>query len=187
MVRDALRTDVPAITRIMNQGIDETTCTLEIDHKTEGERAAWMAARGPRHPVIVAVAPEAGAGRAAPEAGAVPEPEVGAVPEHPTGILGWASLNVFRPQPGYDGVADISVYIDRDVRGRGIGRQLLDELERRARSIGFHKLVLAAMPDNERGRALYTRVGFMLVGTYGEQGFRDGVWRDVIIMEKLLG
>jgi L-amino acid N-acyltransferase YncA len=86
----------------------------------------------------------------------------------------------------YDHVADFSVYVERERRGQGIGRQLLDRLVDRARAIGFHKMVLAAMPYNAAGIALYSRVGFSRVGVYHEQGHLDGKWVDVVIMEKLL-
>jgi L-amino acid N-acyltransferase YncA len=160
-LREASPSDAAEISRILNQGIEESTSTLETEPKTVAEREAWLAGRGPRHPVIVAV-DEAGT------------------------IWGWGSLNAFKPRTAYDHVADFSVYVDRAARGRGIGKLMLVDLERRARAIGFHKLVLAAMPENEAGLHLYTGRGFSVVGTYREQGFRDGVWRDVLLMEKIL-
>ncbi len=47
-------------------------------------------------------------------------------------------------------------------------------------------MVLAALPFNAAGRALYERMGFVTVGVYREQGRLDGKWADVVIMEKLL-
>ena len=160
-LRDATLADLPALTRILNDGIEESNSTLEIELKTVAERETWFRAHGPRHPVIVAVDEE---GR----------------------IHGWGSLNAFNPRAVYDHVADFSVYVAREARGTGIGKLMLVELERRARSIGYHKMVLAAMPENEAGLRLYKGCGFTVVGTYREQGFRDGVWRDVLIMEKIL-
>jgi phosphinothricin acetyltransferase len=160
-LRDATLADVPAITRILNEGIADRNTTLEIELKTIAQRDAWFRARGPRHPVVVAV-------------------------DASGDVLGWGSLNQFNPRAVYDHVADFSVYVAREARGTGIGTLMLAELERRARSIGYHKMVLAAMPENEAGLRLYTRCGFAVVGTYHEQGFRDGVWRDVLIMEKIL-
>jgi len=78
------------------------------------------------------------------------------------------------------------VYVDRDWRGRGVGRHLLDALVDRARAIGFHKLVLAAFAWNERGLRAYRRAGFRDVGVYREQGRLDGRWVDTIVMEKIL-
>jgi L-amino acid N-acyltransferase YncA len=101
-------------------------------------------------------------------------------------IVGWGSLNQFNPRPAYDHVADFSVYVARDQRGRGVGDVLLTRLEERARHIGYHKLVLAAFGSNARGMRLYQRRGFQTVGTYHEQGLLDGRWVDVTVMEKIL-
>ena len=158
--RDAVPDDAADIARIYNQGIEDRQATLETQLRTPDERRAWLAARGPRHPVLVALAEGA--------------------------ICGWASLNPFNPRAAYDHVADISVYIAREWRGRGVGRVLLSALEQRARAIGYHKLVLAGFPFNEPAVRLYTRQGFRAVGVYQEQGLLDGRWVDVILMEKLL-
>jgi phosphinothricin acetyltransferase len=101
-------------------------------------------------------------------------------------VLGWASLNRFNPRQAYDHVADVSVYVERQWRGKGIGRQLLDRLIARGRDAGYHKMVLATMAYNSAGLALYARTGFTRVGIYHEQGQLDGKWVDVVIMEKLL-
>ena len=161
-IRDAIAGDAAAIAQIYNQGIEDRLATLETEPRTAEERAAWMAAKGRRHPVLVATDPDGG-------------------------VLGWGSLNPFNPRPAYAHVADFSVYVDRDCRGRGVGDALLGALEARAREIGYHKLVLAAFPHNDRGMRLYERHGFRTVGVYKEQGRLDDRWVDVIIMEKLLG
>jgi phosphinothricin acetyltransferase len=83
-------------------------------------------------------------------------------------------------------VADISVYVEREWRGKGVGRVLLARLVELGREHGFHKLVLSAFPFNTAGIALYERLGFRTVGTYREQGLLDGRWVDTIIMERLL-
>jgi len=160
-IRSAVAADAAAICRIYNQGIRDRIATLETEERTPEERAQWLAARDERHPVLVA---EAAAGA----------------------IVGWASLNVFNARRAYDHVADISIYVERDWRGRGVGRELLAALVARARAIGFHKLVLAAFPWNERGMRAYRRAGFRDVGVYREQGRLDGRWVDTVVMEKIL-
>ena len=159
-VRPARPADAAAIARIYNQGIEDRVATLETQLRGPEERAEWLAARGHRHPVIVAV-----------DGGAV---------------LGWGSLNPFNPRPAYDHVVDFSLYVAREQRGRGIGDALLGELENRARALGYHKMVLAAFPTNIPGMRLYERHGFTTVGIYHEQGMLDGRWIDVIVMEKIL-
>jgi phosphinothricin acetyltransferase len=160
-VRHAALEDAEAIARIYNQGIEDRGATLETVLRTADERREWLAARGPRHPVVVAARSDGE-------------------------IVGWASLNQFNPRPAYDHVADISVYVARQWRGRGIGRALIQALEELARRIGYHKLVLAGFPTNTAGLNLYNRSGFSVVGVYHEQGLLDGRWVDVIIMEKIL-
>lgn len=159
--RDAQPDDAAHIARIYNQGIEDRQATLETQARTADERREWMGARGLRHPVLVALA----AGD----------------------VCGWASLNQFNPRAAYDHVADISVYVAREWRGRGVGGVLLAALERRARDLGYHKLALAGFPFNAAAVRLYTRRGFVVVGVYHEQGLLDGRWVDVLLMEKLLG
>ena len=159
-LRPAVPDDAAAICLIYNQGIEDRLATLETELRTPAERLEWLTTRGPRHPVLVAVADGA--------------------------VVGWASLNRFNPRPAYDHVADLSVYIERGWRGRGVGRRLLDGLVEAARGIGYHKLVLAAFPYNAAGMALYERMGFSTVGIYREQGQLDGKWVDTIVMERLL-
>ena len=159
-IRPAAPADADAICAIYNQGIADRLATLDTALRTPAERRAWLAERGPRHPVIVADVSGA--------------------------AVGWASLNRFNPRDAYDHVADFSVYVERGWRGKGIGRRLLDRLIDLAREIGYHKLVLAALNDNPAGIALYTAAGFIRVGIYHEQGQLDGRWVDVVIMEKIL-
>jgi L-amino acid N-acyltransferase YncA len=159
-IRPAAIGDAEAICRIYNQGIEDRLATLETTLRTPDERRAWLAGRGPRHPVLVAA-----------RGGAV---------------VGWASLNAFNPRVCYDHVGDFSLYVEREQRGTGIGRRLLDTLVETARGLRYHKLVLAAFPYNAAGCALYARCGFRAVGIYREQGMLDGKWVDVILMEQLL-
>jgi len=81
---------------------------------------------------------------------------------------------------------DLSVYVERGWRGRGVGRLLLRHLLGRAKTLGYHKMVLATFPYNEAGVALYQKMGFTPVGVYHEQGRLDGRWVDVLIMERML-
>ena len=160
IVRRATIDDVPAITRIYNQGIVDRVATLETDERDEDERRSWLASRGERHPVLVACRDRQ--------------------------IVGWGSLNSFNPRPVYRHVADLSVYVERDARGTGVGSTLLAALIAEGRRLAYHKVVLAAFPTNVAGVRLYQRHGFREVGVYREQGRLDGRWVDTVVMELLL-
>ena len=159
-IRAAGLADAAEICRIYNQGIQDRIATLETEERSPEERGQWLAARDARHPVLIA--------------------------EHDGHVVGWASLNVFNARRAYEQVADLSLYVERDWRGRGVGRQLLEALIGRATELGYHKLVLAAFPFNEAGMRAYGRAGFREVGIYREQGRLDGRWVDTIVMEKIL-
>ena len=189
-IRDARSADADAIATIYNQGIEDRVATLETLFRSADERAEWLAARGPRHPVLVAISSDTestGEGDASRSGQHDSAPEgADALVARAVRIVGWASLNQFNPRPAYAHVADLSVYVERTQRGQGIGDLLLGALAERATSLGYHKLVLAAFPTNARGMRLYERHGFRTVGVYREQGLLDGQWVDVIVMEKLL-
>jgi len=192
-VRLAAAPDAEAICRIYNQGIEDRVATLEMELRTPDERRQWLAGRTPRHPVIVAELAEvivAGTVRPALTEGGLRQARPGSAsadnPSSSIGPVGWASLNVFNAREAYRFVADISVYVERGWRGRGVGRVLLEKLTELGRAHGFHKLVLSAFPGNAGGMALYTKSGFRTVGVYHEQGQLNGKWVDTIVMEKLL-
>jgi L-amino acid N-acyltransferase YncA len=108
--RPATGADADAICTIHNQGIADRIATLDTVTRTPDGVRSWLAERGPRHPLIVA---DAGGS-----------------------VVGWGSLNQFNPRQAYDFVADFSVYVEREWRGRGVGRQILDRLIELAREAG---------------------------------------------------
>jgi phosphinothricin acetyltransferase len=102
-------------------------------------------------------------------------------------MLGWASLNRFSHRCAHDAIADLSVYVARSDRGRGVGTALLGALDIIAKARGFHKIVLHALNRNEPGKRLYQSSGFSVVGIFKDHGIIDGQYADVIAMEKILG
>jgi L-amino acid N-acyltransferase YncA len=174
-IRAATEADAAAICLIYNQGIEDRIATLETELRTPEERRQWMAARGPRHPVFVAEA-------------ARPSDEAARRPsgEDKSTVVGWSSLNAFNPREAYRYVADLSVYVERSWRGRGVGRRLLEHLIEQARALGYHKMMLSTFPFNASGVALYERMGFTRAGVFREMGQLDGRWIDTLIMEKML-
>ena len=95
-------------------------------------------------------------------------------------------LNVYNPRSAYDGVGDLSIYIHRDHRGKGIGKQLLGKLEKIGMQHNFYKFVLFTFPFNTLGQSLYHRAGYREVGVFQNHGFLEGNFVDVMAMEKLL-
>ncbi|WP_255286511.1 MULTISPECIES: arsinothricin resistance N-acetyltransferase ArsN1 family A [unclassified Bacillus (in: firmicutes)] len=160
LIRSSEESDIKSIQQIYNQGIEDRIATLETEIKDFFYMKEWFEKHNGRYKVIVA--------------------------ESEGQIVGWASLNQYNNRCAYDGVADISVYISREFRGRGIGKKLLEDLKSLAIKNGFHKMILFTFPFNKLGQGLYKKMGFREVGVFKNQGFLDGKFVDVMAMEKLL-
>jgi len=156
--RAATPADAAAIARIYNDGIDDRVATFETRHRAAEDVARWFDGR---HPIMVV------------------EEEGGA-------ILAFASTSDYRPRDCYAGIAEFSVYAAREARGRGAGRVAMQALIDAARAAGFWKLVSRVFPENAASLGLLRSVGFREVGTYQRHARLDGVWRDVVIVERLL-
>jgi L-amino acid N-acyltransferase YncA len=159
-VRPAGLRDLEAVARIYNEGMAERSSTFETAPRTVEDIAGWLRT-GERFPVLVA--------------------------EQETGVLGWARILAYSARPAYAGVGEVSVYVDRTARGRGIGRRLLEELEGRAGELGYWKLTGKLFPENAASAALVRRCGWREVGLHLRHGQLDGAWRDVLVVERLIG
>jgi L-amino acid N-acyltransferase YncA len=156
--RAATPADLAAIAAIYNDGIDDRVATFETRHRTADDITSWL---GGRHPVIVV--------------------------DDDGEIVAFASTSTYRPRDCYGGVAEFSVYVARDKRGRGYGRAAMTALCDAAARAGFWKLVSRVFVENTASRELMKSMGFREVGIYERHAQLDGVWRDVVIVEKRLG
>jgi L-amino acid N-acyltransferase YncA len=159
-LRRARPADAKAIAAIYNDGIAERQSTFETAPRRAEDIEAWLAA-GPRLPVLVA---GEGDGR----------------------VVGWARIAPYSERPAYAGVGEVSVYVDRAARGRGIGRRLLEELAVQASELDYWKLTGKVFPENAASLALIRRCGWREVGLHLRHGRLDGEWRDVMVVERLL-
>ena len=100
------------------------------------------------------------------------------------GIVGWVALTGYSDRCCYEGVADLSVYVDPPAQGRGIGRALLEHLVTNTEDVGIWTIQAGVFPENEASLALHRRCGFRVVGTRERIGQLDGVWRDVVLLER---
>ena len=99
-------------------------------------------------------------------------------------VFAFASTSNYRPRDCYKGIAEASVYVARNARCRGAGRAVLQALITACEQAGYWKLVSRVFPENVASRRLIDSFGFREVGVYQKHGQLDGVWRDVIIVER---
>ena len=99
-------------------------------------------------------------------------------------VIGWAALAPTSTRAAYAGVAEVSVYVDRAARGRGIGRRLLGALLDGADAAGIWTVQAGIFPENRASLLLHTSAGFRVVGTRERIGRMQGRWRDVVLLER---
>ncbi len=155
--RTATPADAAAIAEIYNQGIDDRIATFETRPRSAEDVRIWFDGI---HPVVVV------------EAGGQ--------------IVAFASTSTYRPRECYAGIAEFSVYVLRAARGRGAGRLAMQALIEAAETAGFWKLVSRVFTENVASLGLLRALGFRDVGTYEKHGQLDGVWRDVVIVERMI-
>jgi len=156
--RAATAADASAIAAIYNEGIADRLATFETRERTADDVRAWFDGR---HPAVVV--------------------------ESDGAIVAFAATSTYRPRDCYSGIAEFSVYTARKARGAGHGRAALECLFTEAERAGFWKLVSRVFVENTASRELLKKTGFREVGIYERHGRLDGRWRDVVIVEKLLG
>ncbi len=159
--RFATDADAVALARIHNQGIEERIATFEIEPRTPELVSDQLRRKGHRFPTVVV--------------------------EENGEVIAWATASAYRERPCYAGIAEHSVYVDRAHRGKGAGLQALDALATAYADRGFWKLLSRIFPENTGSLRLHERAGFRVVGIYERHGTLDGVWKDCVIVEKLLG
>jgi L-amino acid N-acyltransferase YncA len=99
-------------------------------------------------------------------------------------IAGWAALSPVSDRCVYGGVAEESVYVAEEARGQGVGGELLEALIASSESAGIWTIQTGIFPENEASVRLHERVGFRIVGTRERLGRHNGVWRDVLLLER---
>jgi L-amino acid N-acyltransferase YncA len=156
--RPAIPADAPAIAAIYNQGIADRVATFETEPRSPEDIADWFT---PERLITVA--------------------------ENDGAVIAFAASFPYSTRPCYAGINEFSVYVARDVRGKGAGRAVLAALIEAASAHGLHKLTSRVFPENVVSRALLKQSGFAEIGIYRRHGKLDGEWRDCVVVELLIG
>ncbi len=100
-------------------------------------------------------------------------------------IMGWAALSPVSDRCVYGGVAEVSVYVDTEYNGKGIGTSLLQELIKQSEKEGFWTLQSGLFPENIASLQLHKKLGFREIGYREKIGkMKNGTWRNNIILER---
>jgi L-amino acid N-acyltransferase YncA len=98
--------------------------------------------------------------------------------------LGWAALTPVSSRCVYEGVAEVSVYIANDARGKGVGTALLNALIIESEQNRIWTLQSGIFPENEASIHIHQKCGFRIVGIREKIGKMKAVWRDNLLLER---
>ncbi|MEX3011738.1 N-acetyltransferase family protein [Hoeflea sp. TYP-13] len=163
VMRDANPSDLEAITGIYRESVENGISSYELtppDLVEMKRRFASLTSRN--YPYIVA------------------EDENGQ-------LLGYAYAGPYRERPAYRWTVEDSIYIDKDARGRGIGKALLIRLIERCEALGFRQMIAIIGGPEEGSVALHRALGFDEIGTMHATGYKFGRWLDTVVMQLSLG
>jgi phosphinothricin acetyltransferase len=99
-------------------------------------------------------------------------------------IAGWVALSPVSSRCVYAGVAEVSVYIGRDFRGKKVGYALMQYLITESEVAGYWTLQSGVFPENTASIALHHKCGFRTLGVREKIGKMNGVWRDTVLLER---
>jgi len=101
-------------------------------------------------------------------------------------VLGYGTYGKYRPHDGFRFTVEHSIYISKENRGGGIGKQLMEKLIDSAKNLGFHAMIAGIDAENVKSCKFHEDFGFTEVGRLKEVGFKFDRWLDLVFMQKML-
>lgn len=100
-------------------------------------------------------------------------------------VVGWIALSAVSSRYVYRGVAELSIYIDENYRGKGVGSQLMITLIKESERLGYWTLQSGILEENEKSLNLHLKHGFRVVGIREKIGKTEaGVWKNTMLVER---
>lgn len=157
IIRDASETDLPRIVEIYNACIPDRIATADLEPVSIASRIHWFHNHNPHtRPIWVMETKEI--------------------------IVGWLSFNSFYGRPAYQKTAELSLYVDRDRQGQGIGTKLLERAIEQSPNLGLNTLLSFIFAHNEPSLKLFNKYQFQQWGYLPKIAELDGIERDVVIL-----
>ena len=98
-------------------------------------------------------------------------------------LIGWVALSAVSKRDAYKGVAEVSIYLDKNYSGEGLGSMLMEKVIASSESNGIWTLFSSVFPENQASVRLHEKFGFRIIGKRERIGQIDGKWRDTLILE----
>lgn len=99
-------------------------------------------------------------------------------------VVGWCALKPVSNRTCFSGVAEVSIYLDNAIQGKGLGSILLQKLVLDSEEHGFWMLQSGIFPENDASVRLHQKLGFRVVGKREKIAKMNGTWHDVLLLER---
>jgi phosphinothricin acetyltransferase len=161
IIRNAKRDDLPSILKIVNYEIENTTSVYDYKTRTLQNQIAWFEKKKlKKMPVIIA--------------------------EKNGYVIGFGTFGIFRPWEGYQFSAEHSIYMNKNFRGKGTGKKIMNKLIQLAKEQNFHIMIAGIDANNTKSIKFHHNFGFKEVGRFDQIGFKFEKWLDLIFMQLFL-
>lgn len=158
-IRPATVNDQPAIMEIYNEAVENTTATFDTDKRSIEKQMEWFKSHKHNHPIITG--------------------------EENGIIKGWASLSPWSDRKAYDQTVEVSVYVDFNHRGKGIGKKLLEIITLEGKRVNNHTILSRISAGNEISIHIHEQLGYRHIGVIKDAGMKFGRYIDVHLMQYL--
>lgn len=155
IIRTAKKEDIEALLQIYNYEVLNSTSTFDLNEKTLEQWTRWFYAHNKdNHPLIVA--------------------------EIEGEVAGYASLSSYREKEAYKSTVELSVYVSKDFRQRGVATALMQEIIRMAKEDkSIRTIVSVITSENSVSEKLHDKMGFTFCGTIHQVGEKFGRYLDI--------
>lgn len=160
MIRPVVLADAAAIAAIYNEYVLNTTITFEIEPVSVEEMSSRIAGFSVEYPYLVY--------------------------EEGGEVLGYAYAHRWKERAAYAQTLETTIYLRPDVRNRGLGSLLLDQLISECRNLNVHALIACITEGNKASIALHLRKGFQQVACFHQVGRKFDQWLGVSDYELVL-
>ncbi|MHB1908390.1 MAG: GNAT family N-acetyltransferase [Nitrososphaerales archaeon] len=160
MIREAKEQDLRSILEIYNDAVLTTSATFDLEPVSFEARKAWFCEHGGKYPLVVA--------------------------EIEGKVVGYSCVSPYAKKAGYSKTVELSVYVHKSYRNKGIGKLLVSEIIERSRKLGYHAIVSGISGSNYGSEILHRKAGFELRGYMKQIGYKFSSWQDVAFYELIL-
>ncbi|HLK28602.1 MAG TPA: GNAT family N-acetyltransferase [Puia sp.] len=160
-IRPATENDLQQMLDIYNEIIANTTAVFQYDPHSLEMRKEWFAQKQKDgFPVFVA--------------------------EENGEVLGFSTIGPFRNWQAYQYSVENSVYVRSDLRGKGIGKLLLQATINAAKEMKMHTIIAGIDASNEASIAMHEQFGFEQVAYFKEVGYKFEKWLDLVFLQLIV-